>query len=305
MNKYIIISLASLIALLPAIFWFYIYRWLDKKDPEPKKAMIMSGVLGVVATLPVFGLQLVFDNFPELNFMKVVQASINNPVTFSIFFLIFVAVLEELVKAISTIIATEKYRTEFNQVVDGIVYAASVALGFSFAENIYYFYIAVQALGFGTDFLAVYSIRSLGTMLGHTIFTGIFGFYYAKAYLAKYVETAVNKKRAWHGLHKNLKHALKFKATRNILFTKNHHSYEYDHPGIIILEGYFIAVLLHFIYNFLIKIELFGRSWTFLIVPFLFIATWYVWHAFFVPLYTKVFKVSTTKDTSALLKLQK
>jgi RsiW-degrading membrane proteinase PrsW (M82 family) len=289
MTQTTVIAIAGVLALVPAIFWFFLYRWLDKKEPEPPIAMITSGVLGVIATIPIFGLQYVFQNFPQWNFMQALQASIANPLTFSLIFLVFVAIIEELVKSVSTVAAVERYKLEFNQVVDGIVYAASVALGFSFAENIYYFYLAQNALGWSGDFLSVYSIRSMGTMLGHTIFTGVFGFYYAKAYLAPYVEEAMKKRKIWHDVKSNLKKASKFKTTRKAVLPKPDHDEDEEHPGIIMMEGFFIAILLHFVYNFFVKIELFGQTWTFLIVPFLFLATWGLWRLFFKPLYTRVF----------------
>lgn len=291
MTQFLIVGIASVLAIIPAILWFMLYRWLDKKEPEPPKAMIIAGIFGIISTIPIFGLQFTFQNFPKFNFMQILQANIAHPLAFSLIFLIFVATIEELAKAFSTIAVTERYKVEFNQVVDGIVYAAAVALGFSFAENIYYFYIAHQALGFSGDFLSVYAIRSLGTMLGHTLFTGVFGLYYAKAYLAPYVKEELRKKRAWHNFRNNLKKAALFQATRrSILPNKEHGDYD-EHPGVVILEGFFIATLLHFTYNFLVKIELFGHTWTFLLVPFLFVASWGLWRMFFKPLYTKVFVV--------------
>lgn len=289
MPTFLIILVASLLAAIPAVFWFFLYRWLDKKEPEPPRAMAAAGFLGIISTIPIFGLQFMFSNFPDLNFMQILQANMANPITFSMVFLVFVAVIEELVKAFSTVGITEKYDVEFNQVVDGIVYAASVALGFSFAENIYYFFMAHRALGFSTEFVSVYSIRSLGTMLGHTLFTGVFGFYYAKAYLAPYVNDELRKKKVWHDLRHTWKKALTFHATRRSILPHKQYGKHDEHPGIVILEGFIMAIALHFIYNFFVKIELFGKTWTFLIVPFLFIAAWGLWRMFFKPLYTKVF----------------
>ena len=69
MTNTVIILIATLLALLPAIFWFFLYRWLDRKEPEPEKAMIIAGILGIVSTLPIFGLQFFLNNYPEYNFM--------------------------------------------------------------------------------------------------------------------------------------------------------------------------------------------------------------------------------------------
>lgn len=297
MTKLSIIAIASVLALVPAIFWFFLYRWLDNKEPEPPKAMITAGIFGIISTLPVFGLQLIFQNFSKYNFMLILQANLVNPFIFSIIFLIFVSVIEELTKAFSTIGVTEHYKIEFNQVVDGIVYAASVALGFAFAENIYYFYIAAQALGYNSDFLSVFTIRSLGTMLGHTIFTGVFGFYYAKAYLAPYITEELKRKKVWHDMRYTLKKAATLHATRRSILPHKEHGHHDEHPGIVILEGFFLATLLHFLYNLFVKVEFFGHTWTFLIVPFLFVTSWGLWRMFFKPLYTKVFVIIKNKKS--------
>ena len=287
--------IASFLALLPAIFWFFLYRWLDRKELEPPKAMITAGVLGVISTIPIFGLQFIFKNFPEYNFIQSLQTNMVNPIVFSLVFLAFVSIIDELVKAFSTVGVIEHYKIEFNQVVDGIVYAASVALGFAFAENIYYFYIAAQSLGYNSDFLSIFTIRSLGTMLGHTIFTGIFGFYYAKAYLSPYITEELKKKKIWHDMRHTLKKAATFHATRRSILPSKKHGYHDEHPGIVILEGFFLATFIHFLYNLFVKVHLFGHTWTFLIVPLLFVASWGLWRMFFKPVYTRVFVVIKNK----------
>lgn len=288
MSDTLIIGISILLALLPAILWYFLYRWLDHKEPESPRAMIMTGLLGIVSTLPVFALQWIFKEFPEFNFMNTLQFHLDNYLLFTIIFLLFVAVIEELVKAASAVTSLEYYQKEFNQVVDGIVYGASVALGFSFAENIYYFYSAYISLGMSQEFFAVFTIRSLGTMLGHTLFTGIFGFYYARAYLAPFITEEMRKKKVWHDTRHTIGKAITLHATRRSILPHQEHAAHDEHPGIVIIEGFLIAVMTHLIYNVLVKVEIFGKTWTFLIVPFLFVLAWSVWRLFFKKLYTRV-----------------
>lgn len=285
-----VISLIVVLAITPAVGWIFLYRFLDKRDYEPKVALFCSLVLGMVSTLPVFGLQYVFSTYPRYNFLSYLQAQLNDYFLFALSFLIFVAVLEELVKAIAALIAMRSNENELNQVVDGIVYASAVALGFAVAENVYYFTSAAANFGIGAQFYAIFTIRSFGTMLAHTLFTGIFGFYFAKAYFAPFVAEESKQEKVWHHFKRNLSQAVRLHTTFLFLLpgVKQHNLTLFRNA--VIFEGYLVAVTLHFVYNVLIKVELFGKHWTFLIVPMIFLMAWWLWHRFFVPLYLIIYR---------------
>ena len=51
---------------------------------------------------------------------------------------IIFAVLEEMAKLSSGIFVVMRHRLDFNQVIDGVVYAVTAALGFAFVENAIY-----------------------------------------------------------------------------------------------------------------------------------------------------------------------
>jgi RsiW-degrading membrane proteinase PrsW (M82 family) len=277
-----------LLALLPAIGWILVYRYLDSRDPEPMKATSMALVWGILSTVPVFGLQFFFSAYPDYDLLSMLQSNVTNPLVFSALFLVFVAVIEELVKAGAFIIIIRKYEAAFNQVVDGIVYAAFIGIGFAFAENIYYFTRAIEAFQLSGNFMAVFSIRSFGTMLAHTLFTGLFGFYFAKAYFSPFIEKTSHKEKLWHNLKHNVKQAVRLRATCLHLLPGRDKEPMSIKRNVMIFEGFLVAVLVHFLYNGLIKLEVFGKNWTFLIVPLLFVSAWFVWSRFFVPLYVKI-----------------
>ncbi|MDP3975645.1 MAG: PrsW family glutamic-type intramembrane protease [bacterium] len=284
------IVILVLLACLPALAWTFVYRQLDKRDPEPYKAIAFSTFLGLVATLPVFALQFFFTYFPDLNLVSLLQTTFNSTISFSLVFLIFVAVIEETVKAIAFIYAAQRFEHVFNQIVDGIIYAAAIGLGFALAENVYYFFRAYESFGYSSNFFAIFTIRSLGTMLAHTFFTGVFGFYFARAYFAPFVDEGSKQERLWHNLGYNLSHAIRLHATFfHLLPAEKRESFNFSiKRNVMVLEGFIMAVFLHLVYNFLIKVELFGQHFTFLIVPALFISAWYLWGRFFIPMYTRI-----------------
>jgi RsiW-degrading membrane proteinase PrsW (M82 family) len=271
-NSVAVIVLIFVLAIVPAIGWLMLYRYLDKRDPEPKVAVFVAIIWGMLSTIPVFALQFVFSNFPEYNFLQFMQAQINDYFYFSIAFLIFVAVIEELVKAIAAIISVEKNDDQFNQVVDGIVYAAAVALGFAIAENVYYFSSAISSFGLSGQFYAIFTIRSFGTMLAHSLF----------------IDEDSRGEKIWRNLGRNLKQAVRLHTTCLFLLPGIKKENMTLYRNAMIIEGFFVAVILHFIYNTLIKVELFGKHWTFLIVPMIFLMSWWLWHKFFIPVYSLI-----------------
>jgi protease PrsW len=299
------IAIIIALAVIPAIVWSWVYRILDRYDEEPLMSIFTTLVVGIVSTLPVFALQYLFKTFPKLDFLSFLQANIHDTFFFSLAFLAFVAIIEEFVKAIGTIISAENNERDFNQVVDGIVYAASVGLGFAMAENVYYFFSAVQNFGFSGNFYAIFAIRSFGTMLAHTLFTGAFGFYFAKAYFAPFIIEDSKNERLWHNWRHNIRQAVKLHTTFFHLLPSVEGDKE--HPAMsrnaIIFEGMFIAVILHFIYNILIKVQLFGQYWTFLIVPMVFLMAWYLWSKFFVRVYTRIINFVRTKRGTYKVKI--
>lgn len=276
------------LALVPALLWIKVYRYLDNRDQEPMKATIFAFLVGILTTLPVFLLQYLFSQFPEFDLLSLLKRNISSPLIFSSFFLMFVAVIEETLKALGFLFVVRKYSKAFNQIVDGIVYASLIGLGFALAENIYYFTRALEAFQLSGNFLAVFSIRSFGTMLAHTLFVGVFGFYFAKAYFSPIIPKAKAQEKPWADLRKNLKKSLRL---HEAFFHMMPTSKKDDRPierNVLVLQGFFIAVLLHFLYNAMIKLEVFGQNWTFLIVPLIFIMAWYLWSRFFVWIYNRI-----------------
>lgn len=288
MESFTNMSPIVLLALLPALGWISLYRFLDFRDPEPIPPTVFALLLGLLSTIPVFAMQYSFSAFPDFNLVSLLQKTISSPLTFSIFFLFLAAIIEELVKAFAFLVVIKKKEKHFNQIVDGIIYGALVGIGFALAENIYYFSRALETFEYSFNFLAIFSIRSFGTMLAHSLFTGIFGFYFAKAYFSPFIDESSKKERFWHNVPTNLSHAIRLHMTFfHLLPQRNHVPFSMKRNAII-FEGFLIAVLVHVAYNALIKLEVFGQNWTFLIVPLIFMMAWLTWSRFFIPFYTRI-----------------
>ncbi len=231
--------------------------------------------------IPVLLLQFFWITFPELNIFRVLQSAIPSSTLFYSIFFLFVAVLEEVLKAGALVLLVRKFHKSFDQVVDGIVFGAFVALGFAFAENIYYFMNIVEGYTLSMDFLAIFNLRSFGTMLSHTIFTGTFGVFYAISYFGVFTKNSPF----------SIMKVLQLRYTRSLFLPslfKPKNIYRY----LVLSEGLFYAVALHWLFNLLVKVTILGVPAVYFTVPFLIFSSLWLWSSFFDDRCMKVLKVS-------------
>lgn len=119
--------LANLVlALVPGILWcLYIHR-KDVHEPEPLRYVLLAGVAGAAVVLFVKGL---------LHFLPVPPGS---PDLASLLVTsLFIALTEEIPKAAALTLLFYRH-PEFDEPMDGLVYGASVGIGFSTLENALY-----------------------------------------------------------------------------------------------------------------------------------------------------------------------
>ena len=140
-----------LLAILPPLLIaFYIYK-KDKYDVEPKKLILKSFLFGCLTVIPVIFLGRYFkqDVFPNL------------------FLYVFfgIAFLEEGVKFffLKKLLYNRK---EFNEPMDGIVYAVMVSLGFAIIENLTYVYLYYPEQGMNIAFNRMYTAIPLHAFCG-------------------------------------------------------------------------------------------------------------------------------------------
>jgi protease PrsW len=111
-----------LLAILPPLLIAYYIYQKDKYDKEPKSLIIKSFLFGCLGIIPAIFLEL----FAEGMFNNLI-----------LYVFIGIALVEEGVKYFFL----KKYlfnKPEFNEPMDGIVYAVMISLGFATVENIFY-----------------------------------------------------------------------------------------------------------------------------------------------------------------------
>ncbi|MFA6305821.1 MAG: PrsW family glutamic-type intramembrane protease [Candidatus Gracilibacteria bacterium] len=244
-----------LLALVPALIWGFIFFI---KSPQRKSLTAITFLAGALAVLPILIYKFLWQFFPWLNAFKFADAYKQDFIGFSnliilplsaIITFMIVGVIEELMKFVSVKIVDENDNNEFKDIDDSVEFFIIAALGFSFVENILYFYSIW--LNQGLDHLLMpFLFRSSFSTLAHLIFSGILGYYYGVAHFATPIlqeEIRENRSHWTKWLHKLLS------IRKERLFYEQH-----------IFEGLLISIGLHAIFNIFLEMNL-----TFLIVPFL------------------------------------
>lgn len=263
--------LGMFLNVFPAMLWMAFYLRKTKTE-EPNHLILWAFIAGGVATLPFFILRYLVGSIPALGWQSLFGASL-----FSIVLSLFwAAFLEEMCKHAGALFVMNRSREGHNDLSDGIIYAVVTALGFSFVENIFYSWVCWQQYGISTNLLEVYVVRNAITMFGHTFFSGIFGFLYARAYIAPNTLVITRSARSldmW-SLMKNIHiRNFFFAVTRAQIRTLRGPEALKDWKGAnareLVVEGAWAAVLFHGVYNVLLSVPINGHIYSFLVLPFL------------------------------------
>ncbi|MEQ6901285.1 PrsW family intramembrane metalloprotease [Nocardioides sp. YIM 152588] len=159
--------LATALAALPVGPVLAAYLWLDRYEPEPKRLLALGLLWGAcvatVAALVVQGL----GGF-------VVGVTSNASLA------IVAPITEEASKGLFLLLLLWWRRAEVDGILDGIVYAGMVGIGFAFTENILYLAAAYDGMdGMGPGGIAgvtsTFVLRCLFSPFAHPLFTAFIG----------------------------------------------------------------------------------------------------------------------------------
>ncbi|MCZ6499462.1 MAG: PrsW family intramembrane metalloprotease [Gammaproteobacteria bacterium] len=158
---------------MPLFFWGCYHYYKDRYLPEPVGHLLFAFALGVgsfyLGMLMYRGLGLV-----NLRFDAYLLAETNLPGLFA-YAVLVIGLVEELAKLIPFLLIIIHFK-EFDEPIDGIIYASFIALGFSAVENIQYlqYLTSLEALA-----------RGFAGPVVHIVFASIWGYYVGRAYLCR------------------------------------------------------------------------------------------------------------------------
>lgn len=164
------VVIAAVMALVPLTIVFLGVRWIDRWEPEPRGALVFAFLWGAGASVLIALLV-------DVQVQGIVQLA-GGPNSASEFFgaAVQAPIVEEVAKGIGVLLILWGARRHFDGPVDGIVYAAWVAGGFAFTENILYFGVQLTEDGLLTaGTIEIFIIRGLMSPFAHVMFTALIG----------------------------------------------------------------------------------------------------------------------------------
>ncbi|MBX9246044.1 PrsW family intramembrane metalloprotease [Actinotalea ferrariae] len=167
------LPVAAVLAFVPLALVLLAVRWVDRWEPEPWQALAVAfgwgaSVSVLVALVLNTGamMALVATGSSALQ-ADIIGAAVVAPIT------------EESIKALGVLIVFLVWRRSFDGPVDGLVYAATVAAGFAFVENILYFGSTMAATegipGGGSAVVSIFLMRGVMSPFAHLLFTACTG----------------------------------------------------------------------------------------------------------------------------------
>ena len=161
------LGIALVLAVLPVPVYLGLALWIDRFEPEPRWMIASTFLWGAaVATF----VALVVNSIGQL----VVSEALGPQEGVIFGGSISAPIVEESSKAAVLFLIFWLSRDEFNGVVDGIVYAIVVGLGFATTENVIYYGRGVLEEGLEGG-LAVFVVRGILTPFLHPLFTSLTG----------------------------------------------------------------------------------------------------------------------------------
>jgi RsiW-degrading membrane proteinase PrsW (M82 family) len=163
----VLFVVATVMAVVPAIFYLTIVLLIDRYDPEPPWVLVLAFLWGAV--ISIFGALIINDT------AAIVAMSTGGAAAAEFVGAVIAApVSEEAMKGIGLLIVLLALRKEFDGVVDGIVYACVIALGFATVENVLYYGRALDSAGPAGGAVTLI-LRGLMSPFAHPLFTSMTG----------------------------------------------------------------------------------------------------------------------------------
>lgn len=160
-------GLAVVYSLVPLPLLLLAYWWLDRVEPEPFRYKAAAFVWGaVIAVLLALALEL-----------GLAWLGVNNDWMIAV----VAPIVEEAAKGAFLLLTLLRARRIINGMLDGVIVAGLVAIGFASVENLGYY--AASYLGLGDDFpisgasavTLTFVVRGLFSPFAHPLFTAVLG----------------------------------------------------------------------------------------------------------------------------------
>jgi RsiW-degrading membrane proteinase PrsW (M82 family) len=155
-----------LAGLLPTLLYVGLLYWADRFEKEPARLLAAAFLWGAIpALLVALAVHLFFRLPPDLlgpAALEAVRAGLLAPL------------VEEAIKGIALVYLAVRYRSEFDNVLDGIIYGAIVGFGFAMTGNTLSYLGAFLRHGFAGLGSTVF-VEGVLYGLNHALYAAVFG----------------------------------------------------------------------------------------------------------------------------------
>ena len=156
-----------MLALLPVPLYLALTLWIDRYEKEPLRMLAWAFLWG--ATVSIF-FSLILNTLGSALVAAFLGEGAGNVAAA----VVFAPLVEESTKALALFVLFWWKRDEFDGVIDGIVYAAMVGLGFTLVEDLGYHASAYAEGGVGGS-VGSFVLRGVLSPWGHPIYTAMTG----------------------------------------------------------------------------------------------------------------------------------
>ena len=167
------IYVTLLLAILPVgLICFIFYKWVDTGTKEDWRWLGLAFLFGIVAAVPAFLFQSVFDPWLYENVADAVSPFVQS--------FAGVALVEEALKWLPIFFIVRRF-AKWDEYSDGVMYMVFCGMGFALVENILY---ALQ----GEIWVAV--LRAFTAVPAHAVFGVLMGFFLSRFQFVKHGKRA-------------------------------------------------------------------------------------------------------------------
>ncbi len=160
------LALVVLSAVIPTLLYVWVLWWFDRYEQEPRLLLASAFVWGA---LPAVVVSVVAETLLGQPFTIWDEAS-----SALVLSSLIAPIVEEAAKGIAVVLIFFLFHSEFDDVLDGIIYGATVGFGFAMTENLLYFFQGYQAGGM-EQLTVLVLLRGLLFGLNHALFSSVFG----------------------------------------------------------------------------------------------------------------------------------
>jgi RsiW-degrading membrane proteinase PrsW (M82 family) len=159
--------IAAIVAFIPAVIYLFPLIWLDRYDPEPLWLLGLAFAWGALVAV-------IFSIVVNSVVSGVVEAQFGMDAGIVVGGVFSAPIFEESSKGIGLLILLIFFRKYFDDILDGIVFAGVIALGFATVENVQYYGTILGQNGIPALIL-LFFMRGVLSPFAHVTFTSMTG----------------------------------------------------------------------------------------------------------------------------------